>query len=318
MPGNRSRSAFAKSQVTDYVYKTSKAVRILGDEVNKPLAVLIVVIMSASAAAQTVVTYPASQSPHDTRFDDLKEILHMALQKTEHDYGPFVLRESEAWMNEARYLFELRTGRMLDVVWSSTSEQRESDLLPIRIPLRKGILGYRISLIHKDNQAKIDAVRTLDDLSRLTLVQGIGWGDVDIYRANGIQVYATGYESLFMLVNANRADLFPRGIGEVYDEYEARKSAQPNMVVEENLVIYYPWPYYFFTNRKNTALAERIETGLRRMIADGEMDEIFWRYNGDDIRRANLAKRRVIEIENHLLPAATPIDDASLWFNPFE
>lgn len=285
---------------------------------NKPLACLIVIVMSASAAAQTVITYPASQSPDDTRYDDLKEILHMALQKTKHDYGPFVLRESDARMNEVRSLYELQVGRTLDVVWFSTSEQRERDLLPIRIPLRKGLLGYRISLIHKDNQAKIDAVRTLDDLRRLILVQGIGWEDVNIYRTNGIPVNTAGYESLFMLVNANRADLFPRGIGEVYDEYEARKSAQPNMAVEENLVIYYPWPYYFFTKRENTALAERIETGLRRMIADGDMDELFWRYNGDDIRRANLAKRRVIEIENHLLPAATPIDDASLWFNPFE
>ena len=52
------------------------------------------------------------------------------------------------------------------------------------------------------------------------------------------------------------------------------------------------------------------------MIEDGEMDEIFNKYNSQSIEKVNMANRRVIEIRNHLLPAATPLDDDKLWFKP--
>lgn len=274
-------------------------------------------MLSIPALAEVVVTYPGSESSNDHRFDDLKEILLVALQKTEPDYGPFKLGESPVAMNEARYMAELMQGRGINVVWSSTSVEKEQDLLPIRIPLRKGILGYRISLINKANQGRIDAVQSLEGLRQLKLAQGIGWGDVAIYEANDIHVTTTSYDSLFKLINGNRADLFPRGIGEVFGEFDERSASHPELAVEENLLIYYPWPYYFFTNRNDTELAGRIETGLRRMIEDGEMEAIFLKYNNAAIERARMANRRVIRVENHLLPPETPVDDESLWYSPF-
>lgn len=282
------------------------------------LMIALLLVCALPVTATTLVVYPKSESATDHRFDDLKEILTVALEKTTDDYGPYELKESVAPMNEARYISELLEGRSVNLIWSSTSASKEASARPIRIPLRKGILGYRIALIHKDAQARIDQVQTLDDLRQLSVAQGIGWGDVAIYEANGIRVSTTGYDSLFRLINGHRVDLFPRGIGEVFTEFDERSPTHPNMAVEQNLLIYYPWPYYFFTNKNDTELAERIETGLRRMIADGEMDALFEKYNNAAIQRADMANRRIIEIRNHLLPEATPLDDESLWFDPLD
>ncbi len=284
----------------------------------RPAFVLALLLHCALACAAPVITvvYPANEMADDVRFDDLTEILHTALEKTVPDYGPYVLKSSGIRMNEARYLAQLRAGDIVNIMWSSTSVEKEKEFLPIRIPLRKGILGFRVALIAKNNQAKIDQVKTLEDLRHLTVGQGVGWGDSKLYEDNGIQVTQADYDSLFKMTAAGRFDLFPRGIGEILPEYARYAAKNPNLGIEKNLLIYYPWPYYFFFNRRDTALRDRIERGLRKMLADGSYDAIFWKYNGKAIQEANLKGRRVIRLKNDLLPKETPLDNPALWFDP--
>ena len=281
------------------------------------MAVLFIILTSTIAMGQTRVVYPAFESGADSRYNDLLEILKTALEKTVAEYGPYTLEPSKSRMNEARYLSELlNPAGMVNVGWSGTSVQKEKDYHALRIPLRKGILGYRVAMIAKNRQADIDRIRNLDDLRKVTIGQGIGWGDVAIYEANGIKVHTAGYESLFKMVAANRIDLFPRGISEVFPEYAARHDAIPNLAVEKNLLIYYPWPYYFFFNKSNKTLAKRVEAGIRKMMKDGSFDALFMKYNRASIIKANLKNRRIIRIMNPTLPKDTPLTDATLWFDP--
>ncbi len=281
------------------------------------LSVLFIILTATLATAQTKVVYPAFESGADSRYNDLVEILKTALEKTVAEYGPYTLQPSKSRMNEARSLAELRnpTG-MVNVAWCGTSVQKEKDYGVVRIPLRKGILGYRVALIARNRLADIDKIRNLDDLRKVSVGQGIGWGDVAIYEANGIKVHTAGYESLFKMVAANRIGLFPRGINEVFPEFAARHDAIPNLAVEKNLLIYYPWPYYFFFNKSSKALAKRVETGIRKMMKDGSFDALFMKYNSASILKAKLKNRRIIRIKNPTLPKDTPLADASLWFEP--
>jgi ABC-type amino acid transport substrate-binding protein len=281
------------------------------------MSVLFIMLTSTVAAGQTKVVYPAFESSTDSRYNDLVEILKTALEKTVAEYGPYTLQPSKSGMNEARSLAELlNPAGMVNVAWCGTSVQKEKAYRALRIPLRKGILGYRVALIAKNRQADIDKIRNLGDLKKASVGQGIGWGDVAIYEANGIKVHTAGYESLFKMVAANRIDLFPRGINEVFPEYVARHDAIPNLAIEKNLLIYYPWPYYFFFNKSNKALAKRVETGIRKMMKDGSFDALFMKYNRASILKAKLKNRRIIRIMNPSLPKDTPLDDASLWFDP--
>jgi len=287
----------------------------------KSFRLLLLPLLLWSAAAGGMqpirVTYPATESRTDARFDDLKEILKAALDETVATDGPYTLTASSRYATEARYLAEIRDGGgEANVVWSSTSEQKERELLPIRFELRKGLLGFRVALIDQRRQKEFERVTTFADVKKLTIGQGIGWGDVAVYQAAGMKVTTAPYENLFRMVANDRFDLFPRGVGEAFREQDARRAEVPELSVEQGLLLYYPWPYYFFCNRKDTALAARIERGLKRMRADGSFDRIFWKYNRTAIEQARMRERRVIRIPNPLLPKSTPLDDAGMWFDP--
>lgn len=260
--------------------------------------------------------YPAHESVHDRRFDDLIEILRTALEKTRSEFGPYELRPSSYSMPESRYLNALASALDLSIIWSSTSQQMESSLRPVRIPLRRGLLGYRIALIEKGQQGRIDQIQSAEDLKKFNIGQGLGWGDVQIYQAAGITVTTAKYPNLFAMTANKRFDLFPRGISEVFKEYELNKAANPGLAIEKNLLLYYPWPYYFFFNKEDEVLAYRVEVGLRKMLKDGSFLAIFHKYNADAIKRANLQGRRIIRLPNPLLPKETPLSDNSLWFDP--
>ena len=269
----------------------------------------------AARAADRLI-YPAPEYAEDTRYSDLIEILSVVIERTTPGFGPATMDPAKAVMNEARYLNELRDGTGVTIVWSSTSIDKERALLPVRIPLRKGLLGYRVALVARDSLPRVAQARTLEDLRKLTIGQGIGWGDVDLYNANGLKVITANYENLFGMLDAGRFDLFPRGISEAFAEQAARSRQFPDLVIEPTLLIHYPWPYYFFFNKTNTALASRVEAGLRMMIRDGSFDALFRKYNDAWIKRADLAHRHVIQVTNPLLPPETPLDDPTLWFDP--
>lgn len=270
----------------------------------KTLVVLCLVLglCNVSVARVTEIVYPSPESASDTRYGDVIMMLRTALEKTRKDYGAYRLRPSSARMNERRALTELKGDRLVNVAWSSTSIQKESELIPIRISLRKDLMAYRLLLLRDSAQEKLAATRTLTDLRKLLIGQGIDWGDVEVYRANRIPIVTAGYTSLFRMVGNGRFDVFPRGINEIFDEYATHSQEVPQLRIERHLALYYPWPYYFFVNRQHPALAARIDAGLRRMLRDGSFDAIFWRFHARSIRRAQLARRCVIRLHNPLLP----------------
>lgn len=270
----------------------------------------------SQTARVTQVIHPADEEKGDPRFNDVKEILRLALEKTVAEFGPFELRASSQHTNGLRYLSNLANDSDLNVVWSSTTEEKESNYLPIRIPLRKGILGYRLLLVHKDKQALLKNVKTLEDLKKFSVGQGVGWDDVKLYEANGIEVIEAKYSNLFRMLSYKRFDFFPRGINEIFTELDKESAQNPDLVIDENLLIQYPWPYYFFVSKSYPQLQKRLELGLRKMIKDGSFDAIFWKYNGKAIEAVNFKKRRIIHMKNHLLPKETPLNDATLWFRP--
>lgn len=266
------------------------------------------------SAALTRVVYPAGEIENDTRFNDVIEILCLALEKTKAEYGAYECLPSARIMPKNRFLLELaKSKHEIDVLWNPTSEEMEQRFTPIRISLRKDLLGYRVALILKENQNKIDQVKTLKDLEKLTFGQGAGWIDNVIYQAHGIAVVQAQYGQLIKMLSVNRFDMFPRGVGEILSEYANNSNDYPNLAIEKNLLLYYPFPYYFFFNHEDKMLKERIETGLRLMQKDGSFDAIFNKYHLPAIEKLKLKERRIIRLENPLLPKDAPLDAPRTW-----
>jgi len=263
--------------------------------------------------------YNAPESPKDVRYIYHWEILRTALEKTKTKYGPYRMVPSE-FMTEKRQAYELmhRTGK-LTVMYLSTIPEFEKNLTPIRIPVDKNLGGYCIFLIRKNEQQRFDSIKTLDDLRRFSYGLGLGWIDVDILRANTFTVVTgSNYDGLFEMLVNKRFDIFLRATVEIIDEYTQRKETLPDLHIEENLLLYYPLPMYFWFTRdeKGTRLAARAEEGMWLMINDGTYNKIFDKYQRHKIEALNLRKRKIFKINNPFLGPETPLQDKRLWFTP--
>lgn len=275
------------------------------------LALCLAQFTNAAQPIQRVI-YPGD----DFRYAEYIETLHTALEKTIPSHGPYSMKPAAIPMNETRYLAEAKTGEHVNVVWSATSKDKEQNLLPIRIPLGKGILGYRVALIHQDSQPLLDKVDSKDELRAFSFGLGSGWGDISIYKAAGFKIVTAKYENLFSMLARKRFDIFSRGINEIQQEYEEFGSSLPGVTIEKHLLLHYTYPFYFFVSPAEPMLAARIEAGIHIMLKDGSFDEIFRKYNAAAIRQANLSQRHIIELQNPDLPEKTPLKDSSLWFKP--
>jgi len=263
-----------------------------------------------AASGVEVVRFPKPEFEGDRRYDYAGQVLQLALSKTGTEYR---IQTAEFPMNQERQVLEIEAGRTIDVGPIPSSAEREARLLPIRIPLNKGLLGWRLGLIRKGDQGLVAGVNTLAELKGLRLAQGQEWPDTQILQANGINVItAPKYEGLFKMLTGKRFDYFPRSVMEIWDEQAINADT---LEVEPHLALHYFYDAYFMVNRKNTKLAQDIREGLEKAIADGSFDKVFQQYFGERLRKARLETRTVIELRNPLLTPGTPSDRPELWYD---
>ena len=278
--------------------------------VSRLLACLLLALHVAAASAVEIVRFPKPEFEGDRRYDYPIQLLQLALSKSGTDYR---IQTAEFPMNQERQVLEIEAGRTIDVGPIPSSAEREARLLPIRIPLNKGLLGWRLGLIRKGDQGLIAGINTLDDLKRVRVAQGQEWPDTQILQANGVNVItAPKYEGLFKMLTGQRFDYFPRSVMEIWDEQAINAET---LEVEPHLALHYFYDAYFMVNRKNTKLAQVIREGLEKAIADGSFDRVFQQYFGERLRKARLETRTVIELRNPLLTPGTPSDRPELWYD---
>lgn len=265
----------------------------------------------AKATETIVYSWPATLQQDPRSYYPIA-LLRMALEKAGGDYQ---LKPSKRDQSQRRSLRQLAAGVGMDVVWTFTSIEREKNLLPIRIPIDRGLLGWRLLLVRADDLGQFSQTMDPAELRSLRAVQGLDWPDLPILEHNGFRVIpSTYYAGMFTMLQLRRVDYFPRSISEIDSELQARPQA--NLAIADGVVLYYPAPSYFFVSPKRPELAQKIETGLRLAIADGSLQQLFLQHFSEDIRRAKLNERQVIRLHNPYLNKATPLDDASLWFDP--
>ena len=268
--------------------------------------------------APIILTLRHRQPDHaqDQRPGYFVGMLRLALDKTAAEYGPYQLIASEHPINQERS-FMMVSQSQLDITWGMTSRMRELRTLPIRIPLMKGLLGYRVLLMSKKRHQELKDVDTLDELRRHVMIQGNGWPDVDILRNNAIPVRThTEYVGLFRMLAMNRVDFFPRSIAEVWLEMEL--SLSQDLKLKEGLVLQYDSPIYFFVPPDRLEVAERVRTGLERAVADGSFDRYI--QSRQELKKAlnllNNTDYTLIKLEGPELHPKTPLDRPELWFKP--
>jgi hypothetical protein len=276
--------------------------------------------VTATLAGELEVIRPLPEAPGDTRYDHYWQLLAQALTITEPDFGPFRLHEATLPMTEPRALAELEAGRGgITVLVHGNVADYEQRLLPIRFPLDKGLLGYRVFLIRSDMQPKLDLVGGLDDLRRYSIGQGREWGDVTILRAAGLTVVeGSSYEGLFPMLAAGRFQLFSRSVVEVGEELARVKPGYPELAIERHLMLFYPLTRYFYVTRlpAGNALARRLSAGLERMLKIGLFDRMFDAFKSPFNDQIGFRDRLLMRVSNPLQTLETPLSRTELWYDP--
>lgn len=258
-----------------------------------------------AGADSEIVYYPRrAESP---RWSYALQLLELAIRESGRDY---VLKPTEEEMSQNRAARELELGN-IGFIWTGTSAEYETRFHPIRIPVLRGLDGYRICIINPDRQPAFSAVKTLADLQQLTIGQDGGWSDVKILEAAGFKVVTAPYESLFNMVERDRFDCFLRGAHEAPGEV----AKHPGLAVENEILIVYPFTSFFFVNKNNAALAEALETGLKKAYEDGSFMSHFQSHPAVKaiFEQAQIAQRRRFDIPNPFLTEETKAIPDQYW-----
>lgn len=270
---------------------------------------------SRSRPVSSTIRYNIGDStPLETTFGF--KVLKLALSKCDrrYDLEPSTIGR----VTDPRAIEALRNHEGADLAVLGANRVADEQLLPVRIPIDRGLLGYRLLLIHRARQAEFARVRDLDDLRRFSALQGRGWADSTILRGAGLTVWTGPYPRLFEMMLAGRADFFPRSVGEIFGELERERPGHPDLRIEHTLALCYRFAPLFYVAPNNFALHDDIHAGLSRAFDDGSYDRLF---HADPrikaaLSRAELGRRRVITLPNPFLSAQMRAIPERFWYRP--
>ncbi|OUR93009.1 hypothetical protein A9Q84_21130 [Halobacteriovorax marinus] len=265
----------------------------------KILYVILIILNSFNSGAIEVIHFRAPESEKDNRYDYDTSLLRLALDKTKKKYGDYILKKSPQ-MNFARALTFLRTNEIKNLIikQSYSDELVKKNIAFADFPVDLGIVGYRICFVNKDKVESFGKVKTLKELKGFVHGQGKSWLDVKILESSQLEVVkSVTYESLFNMVAKGRVDLFCRGANELFSEFDERRNIK-NIIYDKKILIYYPLPRFFITNKANKKLVERVEAGLIIAFNDGSLKKLWNKKYISYIKRARLKERTKIVLEN--------------------
>ncbi|PSW13937.1 pilus assembly protein PilM [Photobacterium sanctipauli] len=277
----------------------------------KPLSKLLLAIGLFSASTVHAATEVKTMFGGVDLWQDT--LLRSALDASGKDYTVSKLDNSGLGERAVR---ALEAGQS-DVIWTMTSPEMEERLIPIRIPLFKGLLGNRLPIIKKADQGKFASLDE-NQFRQLKVGQVESWPDAKILANDGLPVVTSiEYALLYGMLNAQRFDYFTLGAAEIEGEFN--RLGPDGQMIDNNILIQYHSPAYFFVSPTKPELAADITAGLEKLVANGQFDEMFYNLSifKDLHQRLKLDKRTVFYINNNSLTAETPCQRPELWDSLF-
>lgn len=280
---------------------------------SKLFALLIGLLLGQSVDGATwEITFPRIVSDDGVVDEYPAALLKLALEQTGVNYE---LKPSEQLLTADKAMRQLIVNRDIDIAWSATDEDKENDFLPIRVPIYKGLTGWRLFLIAPNSAAKFAKVNDLEDLLKYTATQRLNSPSATVLQAKQFNVVTGGQtENMFAQLADGQADFLARSVIDVRKDFDLWSQHQP-VIIEKRLGLRYPAAMYFFLNTRNVTLHRLIETGLNKAIENGEFDALFQAYHGEMLSEFDLNKRQFFDLENPTLPTDTPTDNSQLWFS---
>lgn len=213
--------------------------------------------------------------------------------------GNTVKITSEDNLPQPRIVSYLDTGDVT-LHWFLQTKERDAKYVPVDHKLTQGLIGQRVMLIPKGDEAQYENIKTLDDLKATGKTAGLGqgWFDVGVWKESGLKVTEQGgdWKLLYtMIASKDRGiDYFPRGAHEIVSEAQAN----PKLAIEPKLVLVYPRDLTFYLSKPNAALKPVIEAALKQAEKSGLQKKLIDEFFGPSVASLNLDKRVKINLKN--------------------
>ncbi|MGJ8682780.1 hypothetical protein [Paraglaciecola sp.] len=249
-----------------------------------------------------------------------QDVYHSELLVEVFNHAPnkdFVVKQYKNELPHHRGFMFLAENRDIDIMIGYATEERDKHFRAIPIPISKGLNGWRLSAVHKDNVDVFKNINTLQEFKKFSPGQFHSWTDLKILLANDITpTPGSDFLGLYVMLHKKRFDYLPRSIAELNREIgPIRKDHNLNIVVEPHILIVYPTAFYFYVNKENTELAESIRLGLENIIANGVFDRVFYKHHSEALKQIERESRRIFRLDNPLLPKSVPLSRKELWLN---
>ncbi|MGB6243289.1 MAG: amino acid ABC transporter substrate-binding protein [Castellaniella sp.] len=209
--------------------------------------------------------------------------------------------------SETRNLHETGAGRihitLLPVSPPRLTLVREGRLRMIPIPLERGLLGWRTAFVLQNQVEQLARIRDLKDLRTLTIGQGSGWWDADIYRKAGIttrEVQAWRNGEFAEQMQAGVIDLFPMGMEESLSYFLPHfRQRYPQLALDKTLLLRYPWYRFVWVSPHPSAddLYQALQKGFDLISGDDQFEAI-WSRTRQLPPAESWQDRTVIDLEN--------------------
>jgi hypothetical protein len=243
---------------------------------------------SFQGEAADVISIKHGSSSLDLRGQYIESLMVRALRISQEKYGPFTINRLQVEIPSQGVLHALQQGNLINVSVAMTSDEWESKVIPIRIPVRRGIFKYRLLLVHKDNLERYQSITDVKQLKELPVGLKRGWTIRTILDSLDFNIVeADSYDRIFEMLHNKRFAYTIRGIHEAYDELRLRKRFFDDLVIEPDILL----------------------------VESGELKQLFEDAFSKYINILDLKNRRVIDVGNPLLPEKTPLDREELWFD---
>ncbi|WDE09708.1 hypothetical protein [Thalassomonas haliotis] len=243
-------------------------------------------------------------------------LLKLALEKSGRDFQ--LEPVSAKGVPHARLVSNLLNKGPVNIIFMGTNKEMEEKLLPIRIPLFRGLVGYRIMMTTTENAAVFADISSVTALKKAVIGLGLNWSDEPIMKEAGLNVVTLPYHRLFNALSGGRFHGISRGAHEIKGEYDIVKQSKTNLVIDKHLVLAYRLATFFFVAPDNQALADAITSGLEQAYRDGSFLTYFNRHPAvhNAIKLLTDPNRTWLWLDNHHLSQQTRDIPASYWFDP--
>src|SRR5262245_56614139 len=108
------------------------------------LMIVQTIVLAQSNGMRFDIIYPRASTHFDARNAFSLAVLDLVMNKAGVTY---TIQPSKYLMERSRALIALKSRKSINLYWTSMSKEHEKELLPIRIPINRGLIGYRVFVI---------------------------------------------------------------------------------------------------------------------------------------------------------------------------